>query len=143
MLKLLFRAVAVTIFTVSATMSWADILVIVHPANTNEVDAKFVKALYLGKETRFADGSVAKPVMLSGESKVSKIFLDKVVDQKPTQFKRLWSKLLFTGKGTPPEELATSEEVLQLVMSQPSAVGFIDSSAYTNDVRAVLRIRTE
>jgi hypothetical protein len=125
-----------------ATSASADLLVIVHPDNQNKIEAKFVKNLFLGKETRFANGDTAIPLMLDDNNPLTQLFLKQIVKQKPVQFKRLWSKALFTGKGTPPEVLGSDAEVLRLVMNNPSMVGFIDDSQFTNDVRAVLRIRT-
>ncbi|MDX1473167.1 MAG: hypothetical protein R3309_03295, partial [Reinekea sp.] len=98
---------------------------------------------YLGKENQFANGDDAEALMLDDNNELTELFLKEIVNQKPVQFKRLWSKALFTGKGTPPQELASSAEVLRLVMSNPAMVGYIDSEAYTNDVRAVLRIKTK
>jgi ABC-type phosphate transport system substrate-binding protein len=126
----------------SATAS-ADLLVIVHPDNPNKIEAKFVKNLYLGKETRFENGDTAVPLILDEQNPLTELFLKEVIKQKPVQFKRLWSKALFTGKGTPPEVVETEEEVLNMVMSNPSMIGFIDSDQYTNDVRAVLRLKTK
>ena len=140
-LKVLTRVIASTfLFASLMSVASADLLVIVHPENTNKIDVKFVKNLYLGKETRFANGDNAEPLMLEESRELTEIFLKEIVNQKPVQFKRLWSKALFTGKGTPPTELATDLEVLRLVMSNPSMVGYIDSESFTNDVRAVLRI---
>jgi ABC-type phosphate transport system substrate-binding protein len=126
----------------TATVS-ADLLVIVHPDNPNKIDAKFVKNLYLGKETRFDNGDTAVPLILEEGNPLTELFLKEVIRQKPVQFKRLWSKALFTGKGTPPEVIESEEDVLRLVMSNPSMIGFIDSDQYTNDVRAVLRLKTK
>jgi len=138
------RVIATTIFCSSLIgLASADLLVIVHPENTNTIDAKFVKNLYLGKENQFANGDDAEALMLDDNNELTELFLKEIVNQKPVQFKRLWSKALFTGKGTPPQELASSAEVLRLVMSNPAMVGYIDSEAYTNDVRAVLRIKTK
>ncbi len=138
------RVIATTIFCSSLIgLASADLLVIVHPENTNTIDARFVKNLYLGKENQFANGDDAEALMLDDNNELTELFLKEIVNQKPVQFKRLWSKALFTGKGTPPQELASSAEVLRLVMSNPAMVGYIDSEAYTNDVRAVLRIKTK
>jgi len=135
------RVIATTLLCLSMIgLASADLLVIVHPDNTNKIDVKFVKNLYLGKETRFDNGDDAEPLMLDDNSELSEIFLKEIVNQKPVQFKRLWSKSLFTGKGTPPKVLTSDQEMMQLVMSNPSMVGYIDSESYTNEVRAVLRI---
>ncbi|WP_196157589.1 phosphate ABC transporter substrate-binding protein [Reinekea sp. G2M2-21] len=138
------RVIATTLFCLSLIgLASADLLVIVHPENTNTIDARFVKNLYLGKENQFDNGDDAEALMLDDNNELTELFLKEIVNQKPVQFKRLWSKALFTGKGTPPQVLASSADVLRLVMSNPTMVGYIDSEAYTNDVRAVLRIKTK
>ena len=122
--------------------AWADLLVIVHPENTNKIDAKWVKNLYLGKTSEFKDGTDALPLLLIEDNPLTLIFLKEIVKQKPVQFKRLWSKSLFTGDGTPPQEISTESEMMSLVMNNPAMIGFIHQKNYTNDVRAVLRIKT-
>lgn len=133
---------AATLLTLTIGTAAADLLVIVHPDNPNKIDAKFVKNLYLGKESRFENGDIAEPVMLGEKDSLTKLFMKEVLRQKPVQFKRLWSKLLFTGEGTPPAEFDSQEALIQAVMSNPKLVGYIDADNYTNDVRAVLRLRT-
>lgn len=123
--------------------SMADLLVIVHPENTNKIDPKFVKSLYLGKTTRFANGDDATPIMLGDKNPLTDLFLKEIVKQKPVQFKRLWSKALFTGNGNPPEVIESQSDVVRQVMNNPELVAFIDASEYTNDVRAVLRLKTK
>ena len=126
-----------------SAMASADLLVIVNADNENQISVKFVKNLYQGRESRFEDGTDAHPIMQAEESTLTELFLDKIVKQKPVQFKRLWSKALFTGEGTPPEQLDSDAAVIAAVMSNPGAIGYIDSDNFTNDVRAIMRIKTE
>lgn len=126
-----------------STAAQADLLVIVNAENDSKVDVRFVRNLYLGKDDRFDNGDKATPLMLSEDDPLTELFLKEILKQKPVQFKRLWSKALFTGEGTPPEELSSDEAVLRAVIGNPSAIGFIDSKNYTNEVRAVLRIKTQ
>jgi len=136
------RLVITTALFFSLTaVSIADMLIIVHPENTAKIDAKFVKNLYLGKVSKFSDGTAANPVILGDNEKMTQLFLKEIVKQKPTQFKRFWSKALFTGKGTPPQELENQLEMLNLIMTDRTAIGFIHADSFTNDVRAVLRVK--
>lgn len=134
---------ALTMLIGFAATAQADLLVIVNADNDNKVSVKFVRNLYLGKENRFDDGMDATPLMQDEDSELTDLFLDEIVRQKPVQFKRLWSKALFTGDGTPPEQLANDSAVIAAVMANPGMIGYIDSDSYTNDVRAVLRIKTD
>lgn len=141
LMKMINRMIATSVIAVGlGALAQADILVIVHPDNASEIDPRFVKNLYQGKEARFSDGTPAIPLMLAEDDPLTLEFLDKIVEQKPVQFKRLWSQALFTGRGTPPEHLSSQTDMLNKVMSNPSYIGFIHRDNFTNDVRAVLRI---
>ncbi|MFQ3231911.1 hypothetical protein [Reinekea sp.] len=137
MLKML-SMIALTVGLTAGAM--ADLLVIVHPENANKIDAKWVKNLYLGQTSEFNDGTDAVPLLLAEDNELTLLFLKEVVKQKPVQFKRLWSKSLFTGNGSPPQEITSESEMMSLVMNNPAMIGFIHQDNYTNDVRAVLRI---
>jgi len=54
-----------------------------------------------------------------------------------SQFKSYWSKLAFTGKGTPPTEVANSAEMINAIKSDAASIGFVDSSAVTGDVKVI------
>lgn len=123
-----------------ASFSAADILVIVHPENTAEITPRFVKNLYQGKTTRFSDGTAATPIMLAEDDPLTLEFLDKIVEQRAVQFKRLWSQALFTGRGTPPEHIDSEQQLVSLVAGNRSYIGFIHRDNFTNDVKAVIRI---
>jgi ABC-type phosphate transport system substrate-binding protein len=58
----------------------------------------------------------------------------KIADKDPAQVKALWSKLVFTGKATPPKEYANSAEVKKAVAADPKAIGYIDKSAVDDTV---------
>jgi hypothetical protein len=51
----------------------------------------------------------------------------------------LWSKLVFTGKATPPKEYANSAEVKKAV-ADPKAIGYIDKSAVDDTVKVILTL---
>ena len=134
------RITAATVLFFTATLASADILVIVHPENSSKIDVDFIQHVYQGKVTQFPDGSTVQPAILA-DSPLTDYFLKKIVKQSPVQFKRLWSKALFTGKGTPPIEFSNQQDMLNYVLNDRSAIGFIDEVNYTNDVRAVVKLR--
>lgn len=142
-MKMMIRAALAALTLLTSTIATADLLVIVNAENADKIDVKFVKSLYLGKETRFPGGETATPLMQTEGSELTELFLKEIVRQKPVQFKRLWSKALFTGEGTPPEEFANDAEIIRQVINSSSAIGYIDSKNFTNEVRAVLRIKTQ
>jgi ABC-type phosphate transport system substrate-binding protein len=142
-MKMMIRAAFAALTLLMTTVASADLLVIVNAENADKIDVKFVKSLYLGKETRFPSGEKATPLMQTEDNELTELFLKEIVRQKPVQFKRLWSKALFTGEGTPPEEFSSDAEIIRQVINNTSAIGYIDSNNFTNEVRAILRIKTQ
>lgn len=137
--KQMFHILVVMSFLVGT--AWADMVVIVHPSNNNAIDQAFLKSLYLGKTHTFADGNQAQPLDLPPGDELRETFLRIAVDQKPVQYRRYWSKALFTGAGDPPEEMGSQALVLQAVSENPQAIGYIEAALLNDSVKAVLRVR--
>lgn len=115
----------------------ADIAVVVNPANTNAVSADDLNRLFLGRASSFADGSKAIPLNMAEGKPARDEFDSKVLNRSAAQLKAYWSKLVFTGKGTPPKELADDAAVKAAVAADSSAIGYISSSSVDSSVKVV------
>lgn len=124
---------ALSVFSHAA---FADVAVIVNPANGNALDESAIKKIYLGKSKSFDDGTKVNPVNQDGTG-VADEFNDKVVGKSGSQLNAYWSKLVFTGKGTPPEKLANDKAVLDFVAANPDAIGYVDAASVTDSVKVV------
>jgi len=112
----------------------ADVSVIVHPSNNAVIDQSAIKRIFLGKASSFPDGGKSIPVVLKGDA--ADEFNQKVLDKSTNQLKSYWSKLVFTGKGTPPQE-ADQSEMLNLIAHNPDLIGFVPKGSETGDVKVV------
>ncbi len=99
-----------------------------------------VSDVFLGKITSFPDGSTAIPVDQPETSPLREAFYLKVTNKSAAQARAYWAKLYFTGRGVPPREGASSEDVKSIVNSTPGALGYIDSSSIDDSVRVILVI---
>jgi ABC-type phosphate transport system substrate-binding protein len=117
--------------------AFAEVAVVVHPSNASTLNAEEISKLYLGRSKSFPDGKAAIPLALGDSSGATAIFNEKVLNKTGSQIKAYWSKLVFTGKGTPPKELATDQEVIDLVSQNPSVIGYVDKSAVNASVKVV------
>ena len=61
--------------------------------------------IFLGKRTRFPDGSSAVPIDQTEGSSVREDFYSKFAAMSPAQLKAFWSKIIFTGRGQPPSSV--------------------------------------
>jgi ABC-type phosphate transport system substrate-binding protein len=113
----------------------AETVVIVNKANpATRMFSEQASQFFLGKSTMFT------PVDQPESSPIRADFYHKVADKDPAQVKAIWSKLVFTGKATPPKEYANSAEVKKAVAADPKAIGYIDKSAVDDSVKVILTL---
>lgn len=116
----------------------ADIAVIVHPSNVAQIGEDDVTRLFLGKKNKYSDGSKAVPIYLAQGHDAREEFNQKALRKSSSQLKAYWSKLIFTGKGTPPDALGSVDDVIAKVSSDPEAIAYIEASKATDAVKVVL-----
>jgi len=101
------------------------------------LDASQVADIFLGKTSRFPDGSIALPVDQGEESPLREKFYAQFAGKSPAQVKAYWSKIIFTGRGQPPRQAADSTEVKRIVTDNPHAIGYIDARQVDSSVRVL------
>jgi len=97
-----------------------------------------VMDIFLGKRTRFPDGSSAIPIDQAEGSAARAEFYTRLADMSPAQLKSFWSRIIFTGRGQPPKTVATDLEAKRLLLADPNSIGYIDRSLVDSSVRVVL-----
>jgi ABC-type phosphate transport system substrate-binding protein len=91
----------------------AEVSVIVSANNANaSIDADTLSRIFLGKTSNFPDGNQAIPVDQTEGAAARESFNDKVLGKNSSQLKAYWSRLIFTGKGTPPKESGSDADLL-------------------------------
>jgi ABC-type phosphate transport system substrate-binding protein len=133
-MKLFSKAILATSLaavTLAAHSAQADVVVIVNAQSaTSSLTADDVAQIYLGKS------NAMKPVDSSDKATRGE-FYTKVTAKDEAQVKAIWSKLVFTGKGTPPKEVATNADVVKAVGSDAKAIGYVDKAAVNSSVKVV------
>jgi ABC-type phosphate transport system substrate-binding protein len=118
----------------------AEVAVIVSASNGNgALDQDTISRIFLGKTSNFPDGSQAIPVDQTEGSASREAFNDKVLGKSSSQLKAYWSRLIFTGKGTPPKESGSDADITALVAKNPNLVGYVDASAVDGSVKVVYK----
>jgi len=117
----------------------ADVVAVVSansPATT--LSKNQVVDIFLGKASRFPDGSQAVPIdQVEGSVARNEFYLN-FAGKAPAQLKAYWSKIIFTGRGEPPKELANSVEVKKRLIENPNAIGYIERDVVDASVKVVL-----
>jgi ABC-type phosphate transport system substrate-binding protein len=117
----------------------AEISVIVHKDNMDSMDSDYIKRIFLGKLKGFPSSAQAIPLVLSVENSTHEVFINTFLNKSQTQYSAFWSRLVFTGKGTPPKPVDNERDMINLVSNNPNLIGFVDSQNVTSDVRVVIK----
>lgn len=121
-------------------MACANVAVIVHPSNAATLSQDDINKLFTGRAKSFTDGKAAEPLNLAEAVAIRADFDQKALGRSSSQMKAYWSKLIFTGKGTPPKEMASEQEVLDAVAKNPAAIGYVSAGAVTGSVKVALTL---
>lgn len=132
--------IALTLFI--GALAQAEVAVIVSASNGNgSLDKDTIERIFLGKTASFPDGSQAIPVDQNEGNAAREAFNDKVLGKSSSQLKAYWSRLIFTGKGTPPKESGSDADVVSLVAKNPNLIGYVDAAAVDGSVKVVYKFQ--
>lgn len=137
-MKTLKHSCSVLLIGLASSLASAEISVIVSTNNPNEsIDQATVSKIFLGKAKSFPDGSQAVPIDQDDGAAARVAFNSTVLGKSASQLKSYWSRLIFTGKGTPPKQSGNDAAVKELVANNPNIIGYVDSSAVDATVKVV------
>lgn len=117
----------------------AGISIIVHPSNSAALENKDISRIFLGKLKSFNSELTAMPMNLPEGNASRKVFEKAVLNKSPNQIKAYWSKLVFTGKGSPPMEAISETELISLVSTNPNLIAYVDDAIVTDKVKVVAK----
>ncbi|HEX4377801.1 MAG TPA: hypothetical protein VHZ99_11685 [Steroidobacteraceae bacterium] len=132
-IKSLFVASLVAGSLLGAPAMAADIAVVMH-AGAAPLTRDQIADLYLGRNTAL------RPLDLPSGNPARDVFYRRATDRDASQVKAVWSRIIFTGQGQPPKELADDATVKKAVAADPKLVGYIDKSDVDSSVQVVLTL---
>lgn len=118
--------------------SAAGYQVIVNPANpVARLDRRTVAEAFLKKRTRWDDDRAILPVDLGPKAGVRGAFSREVLGRDVGSVRRYWAQLVFSGRGVPPPELATEDEVVKFVAAHGGGIGYVAPDTPLSGVKVV------
>ena len=111
--------------------------VVVNRANpVMSLARKEVSALFLKRSTRWRDGTPVLPVD-GPDSPAREHFSKEVHGKKTAAVRSFWLQAIFSGRGVPPPEKPSDQEVIAYVKERPGAIGYVSATSVTDGVRVL------
>ena len=139
--KTIIRWVVMATLPLFGTLAHSRIVVVIGNTNVKKVDAAAILRLYMGRSSEI-DGVAISAVNAPVGSSIRKRFLSSCLKQDEDRYTAHWTVRKYVGKGTSPQELPRSAEVLNFVAATPGAIGYLDESEIGPGVNILLRCGT-
>ena len=137
----LFKQVIATLLLTLFCMSLfaqEPLAIVVH--NKNPVEAltrSELIDLFMGKYVAFPNDKKAIPVELQGDQKVKIEFYKKLVGMPLSSVNAYWSRLRFTGIKRVAVFKENEKDVIDFIMENEAAIGYISESSITKDLKVI------
>lgn len=127
---------ATALFALTSLAQAENVIVVSSKSSVSTLSKEQVADLYLGNTKEFPGGGQALPLLPSSGGTRTEFF-DKVLGKNEAQAKAIWSRLVFSGKGSAPRDVADSAETIKLIAANPNCIGVIEKSAVNSSVKVV------
>ena len=114
--------------------------VVVHRSNpVSSLSRAQLSALFMRRTRRWPDGTDVRPVE-PPKSRVREDFSRAIHGKSLAYVTRYWHRVIFAGRGVPPDELESDAAVLELVKNNRAAIGYIDAATPPGDDVKVIAV---
>ena len=121
--------------TLLAPLVSADLVLVANPnSGIEHLTKSEVINIYLGRYRRLSTGSTAAPIDLTENTDSKATFYRKLVDKNLAEINAYWSRLIFSGKTRPPQQVGNTDEALKMVANNLNALVYIDRTAVNSQV---------
>ncbi|MBC3831302.1 hypothetical protein H8K33_07265 [Undibacterium amnicola] len=115
--------------------AWSELVIVVNPLNDiKSMTPSQVAQYFLGGSVQFT------PLEQANGSPIRLEFYKKVLEKEPPQVQAIWARIVFTGKGKPPRELKSSEDIKKAIRENVNAIGYIEKAAVDDSVKVLISI---
>ncbi len=96
-----------------------------------------VAKMFMKQSVKWASGVTVEPVDQAPRSGVRERFSEDIHGKPVGAVQSAWQRVIFSGRGAPPPEVASDEAVLTFVAEHPGGIGYVGEGAATDRVKIV------
>lgn len=115
-----------------------DFVVIANPqSGIDKMSKDEVINVYMGRNRKLASGINAQPIDLENPLSEKANFYSVMVNKELPEISSYWARLMFSGQGSPPKQVMTTEQALEIVSTVKGAIAYIDRKKIDKRVKIV------
>lgn len=135
-----FHAFLIGILLACTSAAQAEVVLVTSArSGPIELSREQAEKLYLGRSTTLGDGTPVNLVDLPNGSTRDEFYV-KLTGKNPTQIQAYWSRIVFTGRASPPKEAGSIAEARQWLIDTPNIIGYLERNDVSPGLRILLRL---
>lgn len=116
----------------------ADVVVVANPrSGVEKLSRDEVINIFLGRFRQLPSGLSAQPVDLPAGHPDKAVFYLRLVNKDLAEINAYWSRLVFSGRTTPPVQAKSADDLLEFIAKTPGAIGYIERAKADSRVKLV------
>lgn len=117
---------------------FAEGIIITHASvPTKSISTDDVSKLYLGKQTKWANGDSVVITYISNVDITGESFYKDYVGRSIKKFKKYWVKQVFAGNGSAPKTFTTASQAYRYVKSHKGSFAYVPVGTSTKGVNVL------
>lgn len=124
-----------------STWAVAEVVVIGHESlgGLTTLDKNLLGRIYSGRVVQVAGISV-QPVNMKAGDATRTVFIKETLKQSDDDYIAYWIVRRAIGKGVPPVEMKSAQEMIDFVRSTPGGIGYIDAAQKRPGIKTLLTL---
>lgn len=115
-----------------------DLVVITNAASgVEKLSRDDVVNIFMGRYKKLPSGINALPLDQSGEKAA---FYRALLGKELPEIRSYWARLVFSGQSVPPRQLDSAKEIIEIVVNNKGAIGYVDRKSVDARVSVVLEL---
>lgn len=115
------------------------VVVAAKDSTLKELSKSQIQKIYLGKVKTLPSGDAIVPLDQNNE-KLKRKFYSKVIGKNGSALKAYWARLIFTGRGQPPQQLIDDNDVINFVKEEKTSIGYISLSSVDDSLIILYKV---
>ena len=97
-----------------------------------------VTNIFLGRYRRLPTGDAAQPIDQPESSPLRAEFYRQLVNKDVSEINAYWSRLIFSGRTSPPLQAASVADVIGLLLERPGAIAYVERTKVDKRLRIIM-----
>ncbi len=134
------RAILLIVFWIYAGSACAADIIAYPGVTVNTLSLNEARAIFAMRQLIWPDGKAVRVFVLPEQNPLHVSLCRENLNIYPYQLHQSWNRLVYSGTGQAPTEVASEQEMRARVMSTPGAIGYVNK-VYSNDSIQTITVR--